>query len=315
MKKLLTLPLILLILALANPAQAMDFNLINIDMGSPESQKLNNTYSKAYGFTPQQTAPAMYGPAEEVPTILKIAQAAGTLPMTVWSLRKAGMNFGNILSTFSLAPAALMGGSQSPNSYGPNYSPTPGWGGFMDPFIVQSSRVYFLRNVLKVPTRYLPLIPFRGPEFAQSIVRPYHPVHGSWMPPGIAKKYGLWVPPGQRKKMGWYGDRGKQHGKHGWKHKGHDGAWGYKTKSKNGPHGQEKYSAKGKGPNGKWDYKYEKKGGKEKAEYSYKGKGGKKNDVHYSASKTYQGSEKNKGSSSSKSSPSKGKGGSKGKWK
>jgi len=263
MKRLITLITLIIGMALAAPSQALDINLLNVNMGTPEGQRLANTYGQAYGYTPQQVAPAMYGPAQEVPTILRIAQAAGTVPMSVWMLRRSGMSFGKILSTFALGPSILTGGA--PGGGMPYGYSSPGWAGFTDPFMVQMSRVYFLRNVLGVPTRALPYIPWGGANFSRSILYPYHPVHGTWMPPGIAKKYGLWVPPGQRKKIGWWPDQ-SYGGKHPEK-------WGYQSSKTYYPGGKEKIKIKGKGPHGKWEYKSEYKGGKNKVEFKSKGKG------------------------------------------
>ncbi len=222
MKQFLSSSLLILILGLALPSQA-DFNLINVDMGSPEGQKLSNVYGNAYGFNPQQVAPAMYGPAEEVPAILKIAQAAGTVPMTVWMMRKMGMGYGNILSTFALAPSVLAGAPSGPIPPGYGYSGGP----LTDPTVIQVSRTYFLRDILQVPPQVIPNIPYGGAPFARSILRPYDAVNGFWLPPGIAKKVGLWIPPGQRKKVDWvkgpvvYEQPGHYHGKNHkkWKHK------------------------------------------------------------------------------------------------
>ena len=220
--------LFLVILMVATLSYAVDINLINVDMSPNDNSRLANAYGQAYGYQPQQVMPLLSGPPQEVPAILQIAQAASQVPTTIWMMRRMGMSYSSILSTFALAPSILSGGPVGPSyGYAPAYGPpTPIWGQWIDPFYVQTARVYYLRKVLGVPVQYLPYVPIMGAPFARSILYPYHPAAGYWMPPGIAKKYGLWIPPGQAKKMGWgpwgwgYGDDWKDH-KHGWK----DGHW------------------------------------------------------------------------------------------
>ncbi len=190
-----------------SPARAVEINLLNVNLGSPEGARATQLYGDAYGFSPQQVAPAMLGPAEEVPAVLQIAQAAGTVPMTVWMMRRMGMSYGSILSNFALAPAALMGaplGGPSLGGFAPGWA-SPGWSQVTNPLLIEVARVRFLRNVLQVDPFFLPQIPYRGIGFTRSILYPYHPERGLWLPPGIAKKYGLWIPPGQAKKMGGWG--------------------------------------------------------------------------------------------------------------
>ena len=280
---------------MALPAQAFDFNLINVDLGSNEGQKLTQSYGKSYGYTPQQTAPAMLGPAQEVPMIMQIAKSASTVPMTVWMMRRMGMSVPKILSTFALGPSALMGGGMGSPS---PYNSFTQWNNFTNPYLIQSSRVNYLTKILRVPMQFIPDLPYGGSQFSRSLVYPYHPVHGTWMPPGIAKKHGLWVPPGQRKKVGWYGDWGKHHGKHYDKHHGkHHDKHHDKYYGKEGKHGR-------KGHDGDWK-------SKSKGKSSHGG-------GSYLASKpekSYKKS-KSKGSTSWKGGgSSKGKGGGKGKWK
>lgn len=320
MKSLFSLVILTLILCLSSPSQAINFNLLNVNMGSPEGQQLAGALGKPYGYTPQQVAPAMLGPAEEVPGILQIAKSAGTVPMTVWMMRKMGFSYGKILSTLALGPASMLGSpyGSNPTAFNPAYGSTnPTWMKIADPLMVQFSRVNYLRNILKINPQYLSALPYSGAPFAQSLIHPYHPVHGTWMPPGIAKKYGLWTPPGQRKKVGWWRKghhhkdyhHGKKHKHHAKKHKHHD-EWDTKWKSKSGHHGDESFKAKGHGPNGKWEYKEERKGGKEKVEFKSKGKGkgkgGKSKTIVKHDGKSSKGSGK-----SVKGSGSKGKG----KWK
>jgi uncharacterized membrane protein YgcG len=187
------------ILLAATLSYAVDINLINVDMGSDDNSRMANTYGQAYGYTPQQVMPAMYGPPQEVPAIMQIAQAAGQVPMTVWMMRRMGMGYGSILSTFALAPSVLAGGPVPAYGMPRVYSAWPSnWARWTDPFYFQTARINFIKK-------------------------------GIWLPPGIAKKYGLWIPPGQAKKMGWGPGWGWNDGdswkgnKHGWK--GHDGDW------------------------------------------------------------------------------------------
>ncbi len=200
MKKRL-LKLTILSIGLCTPllSHALDINLLNVNMGANDRNQLNNTYGSAYGFRPDEVDPVMEAPPEEVPTLLRIAQAAKTSPLTVWMLRKAGLNYGNILSNYSMAPQSLY--NNEPR-YGDRYrnSYSPGWGAFTDPFFVQSSRTYFYRDILGVPVSTISQIPWRGMDSVRVLLDP-NP-RGFALPPGIAKKHGLWVPPGQRKKMG-----------------------------------------------------------------------------------------------------------------
>lgn len=190
--KILTLATVF---ALALPsARAVDINLVNIDLGSPEARRAEQLYGNAYGFPPQQVTPALMAPAEEVPAIMQIAQAAGTLPLSVWMMRKMGMSYSNILQSFAVAPLVAMG------------SPVT------DSYYIQTTRNHFLQNILQVNPILFPKIPLSGPEFTRFLIYPVHKEHGYWMPPGIAKKYGLWIPPGQAKKMGLWGGPGKGKG-------------------------------------------------------------------------------------------------------
>ncbi len=211
------------------PAWAIDINLVNIDMNSPSSQGLSSLYGDAYGFPAQQVAPALLGPAEEVPALLQIAQAAGTVPMSVWMMRRMGMSYSRILQTFALGPTALLG---SPLVGSPLVS-SPGWltprfGNVLDPFLVQSARYGFLRS----------------------------------LPPGIAKKHGLWIPPGQAKKLGgwgpgpwgWKGDKGHYWvddddgwDKREWKVKKNKHEWKHHAKGHHQHSGGGKGKGKGKG--------------------------------------------------------------------
>jgi hypothetical protein len=187
----------LLLSLLASSAKAVNINLVNVDLASPESQRASQLYGNAYGFPPEQVTPALVGPPEEVPAILQVAQAAGTVPLSVWMMRKMGMSYSRILQTFAVAPQVNIG--------------VP----LTDPVYIETSRVHFLRDVLEVSPTVIPLIPVRGPEFLHFIVTPYHPQVGYWMPPGIAKKYGYWMPPGQAKKYWWGEDWDHDHWRHG----------------------------------------------------------------------------------------------------
>ncbi|MCC7344276.1 MAG: hypothetical protein IT573_05005 [Deltaproteobacteria bacterium] len=207
-------------------ARAVDINLVNIDLGSPEARRAEQLYGNAYGFAPQQVTPALLAPAEEVPAIMQIAQAAGTLPLSVWMMRKMGMSYSNILQSFSVAPLVAMG------------SPVT------DPYYIQTTRTHFLQNILQVNPILFPKIPLVGPDFTRFLIYPVHKEHGYWMPPGIAKKYGLWIPPGQAKKMGLWGGPGK--GKGGYWVVDDDGAKGKKGKWDNDDDGGWKKSGKGK---------------------------------------------------------------------
>ncbi|MFO1462494.1 MAG: hypothetical protein U1F66_01855 [bacterium] len=241
MSKLLkTLLLVAGLFSMIPQAGAVDINLLNIDLSSPESRRAEQLYGNAYGFPPEQVTPALLAPAEEVPAILQIAQAAGTLPLSVWMMRKMGMSYSNILQSFAVAPLVAMGTPVTDNYY------------------IETNRTHFLRELLKVEPRYLPLIPLRGPEFTRFIINPIHPTAGYWMPPGIAKKYGLWIPPGQAKKMGLWGGPAKVKGGHwvdddddvvvikkmkwedddkGWKKHGHgEGHGGWKAGKGHGKH-------------------------------------------------------------------------------
>ncbi|MCE9625473.1 MAG: hypothetical protein K8R69_08500 [Deltaproteobacteria bacterium] len=208
-------------------AGAVDINLLNVNLGSPEASRAEQLYGNAYGFQPQQVTPALLGPAEEVPAIMQVAQAAGTVPMSVMLMRKMGMSYSRILQTFAVAPLVGMG--------------TP----VTDSYYIQTNRTNFLQNILHVDPLFMPNIPMSGPEFTRFIVYPTHKDYGYWMPPGIAKKYGMWIPPGQAKKMGIWGGPGKSgwgnfegeddddghgHG-HFKKEKGKDEGWKHEAKA------------------------------------------------------------------------------------
>lgn len=299
--------LFLFILMVATLSYAVDINLINVDMSPDDNQRLANAYGQAYGYTPQQVMPVMYGPPQEVPAIMQIAQAAGQVPMTVWMMRRMGMGYGSILSTFALGPNVLAGGpTGSPYGYAqPYYPPTPYWARWTDPFYVQVGRVNFLRNALGVPVALLPYVPVRGLPFARGILYPYYPGRGYWMPPGIAKKYGLWIPPGQAKKMGWgpwgwnNGDWDWKGDKHGWKggHDWKDGDW-----DKHSWKGDDDHSGKSKGGSGH--------SGDDKA-----GKGGGKKDSGPGLAQGNGSSKKGKGNSQGGGSAKGNGGGGKGKGK
>jgi len=244
-----------------------DFNLINVDLNSPQNQQLSQMYGDSYGFQPAQAAPALLGPAEETPGILKIAQAAGTVPASVWMMRKMGMSYSSILQTFGLGPMALLGGGIPAVPSAPIY---PNWLGsrsssFSDALFVQSARYVFLRDVLQVNPMLIPQIPFRGIEYQRALLMPVLPGHGYWMPPGIAKKYGWWMPPGQAKKYG-YGEWIERDGKWGWDrvsddddhifYKKKDKHWKKEAKAEkhhdddDGGHGHGKGGGNGKGHGG-----------------------------------------------------------------
>ncbi len=197
-KRLLNLAILSLGLCTPLMSHAIDINLLNVNMGSTERNQLNNTYGPAYGFRPDEVDPVMEAPAEEVPTLLRIAQAAKTSPLTVWMLRKAGLSYGSILSNYSMSPQSLY---HNEPRYGDRYRDpySPGWGAITDPFFVQSSRTYFYRDILGVPVNTLASIPWRGMDSVRILLTPQP--QGAFLPPGIAMKQGLWVPPGQRKKM------------------------------------------------------------------------------------------------------------------
>lgn len=229
--KRIFLPLFLLIaiLFISPSVFAVEINLFKVENSTPEAQKLAGVYGPAYGFTPQQAQPAMWGNPTETPAVLKIAQAAGTVPMTVWMMRKLGYGYGDILSNFALAPATLFSPRPvaAPPGYWPQgYSPQNPWSGLMNPMYGNLARTYFLKNILRIPNALIPQVPWGTKDFANFLFKPRHQVHGTWMPPGIAKKYGLWMPPGQAKKHGWWGAPGHpgkspKGNKHSWKHASH----------------------------------------------------------------------------------------------
>lgn len=199
---------IVLALSFAAPAQAIEFNLFKLDNSGNASptgtpQDANNyarMLSSGYGFPQQQVAPAMMGPAEQTPTILRIAQAAGTLPVTIFAMRQMGLSYSKILSIYALSPNILA---------------TPGYGpinNYNDNTFISLGQRYFLQRVLGVPQTYVSQFPLGGYSFVERIIRPYDPVtQKQWLPPGIAMKYGLWTPPGQAKK-GNFGHPGNSHG-------------------------------------------------------------------------------------------------------
>lgn len=224
MKRWISMTALVLSLGLLSGRARADFNLINVNL-SPE-QRAQNLYGNAYGFQPVQVAPVMGAPAEELPAILQTAQAAGTLPMSVWMLRQAGMNYGQIMQQFAMAPLAGMAQPMT------------------DAFYIDRARRAFLVDTLRVDPVIYPSIPLRGPAFTRFIAYPVHPKMGYWLPPGQAKKYGLWIPPGQAKKMGiWDG------------HWGHDRwrGWDWDDHDWDGDDHWKDYK-KGKGKGKDWDH-------------------------------------------------------------
>jgi hypothetical protein len=132
MKRWISTLALTLALSLSAASARADFNLINVDLGSPDARRAESLYGQAYGFQPVQVAPVMAAPAEEVPAIMQIAQAAGTLPISVWMLRQSGMNYGQIMRTFAVAPLVTMGQPVT------------------DAYYVQRARQNFLVDILRV---------------------------------------------------------------------------------------------------------------------------------------------------------------------
>lgn len=271
---LLTSSLMLSLLGLQSTANAVSLDYIRV--GDDERSRLTDIYSQAYGMPAYQVRPALAGPVGEAPAILQIAKSAGTLPLTVWTMRRMGMSYSNILSSFALAPT-IYAGSQV----------LPRYTIWTDPMIIRMGRLHFVRDVIHVNPTLIPYFPLHNLGFVTTLLYPYHPRYGEFLPPGIAKKYGLWIPPGQRKKMGFYP---------GWDHpgKGNKG-WGHPG------HG---FSKPGKG--------YEQGGKNNRAAF---GKAGKAQGGSFNGGAKGKGSSRSFSSGNSKSFGKGSSGGMKGKWK
>ena len=123
-------------------SQAIELNLLSVNLGSPESQKAQQMYGNAYGYTPQEVAPALLAPPEETPAILQIAKAAGTAPLGIWMMRKMGYSYPQIVSSYAIPPATLYGSSTPLGTLNPQHA-SPRWYSTLDPMFIELSRVYF----------------------------------------------------------------------------------------------------------------------------------------------------------------------------
>ncbi len=231
-----------------SPAHAVDINLINIE--APQSSPLPQSFGNAYGYTPQQVAPAMMGPVTEVPTILQIAKNAATLPIGIWALRKMGFGYMDILKMYALPPSILFNPEVPYDRFGPSlgqaglyqqqYGNTwPRRVSLADSVLIQLGQIKFFTDYLKIPIGSILSLPTDPLTFSQLVLRPYsNPTY--FIPPGQAMKMGLWTPPGLAKK-GYVG------------HPGH-GTWKSEGKEKGGK-SEWKFEAKGNG-NGKGKGKF-----------------------------------------------------------
>lgn len=217
------------------PASAVDVNFNLLNVNNNDQSRLEQVYSKAYGFTPQQIAPVMSAPAMEVPSILQIAQNAATMPLAIWGMRKMGLSYMDILKVYTLPPTTLFNPEVPYDRFGAPVQQA--WGyqqqygnqwpstiSIADNVISQLGQLYLLTHYLKMPATQILALPTEPLSFTRLILEPYHsPTY--FLPPGQAKKMGLWLPPGQAKKLGLWEPPGqaKKHWKHGdWDDDDHD---------------------------------------------------------------------------------------------
>ncbi len=118
-------------MGIANVTHALELNVLKI--GGDERDRLANVYSQAYGYPAYQVKPILAGPVGEAPAILQIAKSAGTLPLSVWTMRRMGMSYQNILASYALAPT-IFAGSQA----------LPQYAQWTDPMIIRTGRLYFM---------------------------------------------------------------------------------------------------------------------------------------------------------------------------
>ncbi len=192
MKVFLKMTVILLVMSCWILSAGADVNVNLLNLNSPASQKLQQTYANAYGFAPTQVAPVMMAPSMEVPTILQIAKNAGTMPVAIWGLRKMGMSYTDILQMYTLPPSVLV----TPNVPYERYGMTKVANNFKqygnqwprtvvveDPDVIRMGQINLLTVGLRVPSVSLIALPPTPVVFNQVVLNPWgYPTY--ILPPG-----------------------------------------------------------------------------------------------------------------------------------
>jgi|GEM_PF-4935956 len=182
MKVFLKMTLALLIMSCVTVSARADVNINLLNLNSPASQRLQQTYANAYGFAPTQVAPVMVAPAMEVPTILQIAKNAGTMPIAIWGLRKMGMSYSDILQMYTLPPSVLVtpdvqyeryGMTKVANEYKRYGNQWPRTAVVQDPDIIRLGQINLLTTRLRVPSVSLVALPAEPVVFTQVVLNPW----------------------------------------------------------------------------------------------------------------------------------------------
>jgi hypothetical protein len=267
--KILKIMAVFLVISFAGSTARADVNVNLLSVNSPDSQKLEQTYARTYGFPTTQIAPVMMAPATEVPTILQIAKAATVAPLAVWGLRKMGYSYMDILRVHSLPPTILFAPDVPYERYGAplgqayvyqqQYGPSwPTTVVLADPVITQLAQIRFFTVGLKIPTISLLTLPADPIVFNRVVLNPWgNPTY--FIPPGQAKKMGLWLPPGQAKKYWKHDDWDDDHHHHGdWDDDDHHhhGKWKEDDHHHEKEHGKWEAKEGGDGHKGKGKFKW-----------------------------------------------------------
>jgi len=237
---------------------------VNVNVNTPEQNKLFQNYAKLFSYQPVEVEPLRIAPPMEVPTILQVAKSAAVLPAVIWEFRKAGYSYADILKHYTLPQTALFNpqvsydklGLTEVSDYHRQYgNQWPQTVTLADPQVIQLGNIRFLTHYVHVAPTQLIKIPTSPVHLTQVILNPRQsseffvlkPIQVElplgqakkvgFLPPGQAKKIGLWVPPGQAKKLFKEGvkdqekghgrhdeDRGRGHGRHD---EGHGGGHGH----------------------------------------------------------------------------------------
>ncbi len=200
------------ILLIMSPAssRAGDVNINLFNLNSADQTELAKAYSKNYGFSPAQIIPALAGPATEIPLILQIAKSAGALPLEIWSMRKLGLSYANILKHYALPSTILVNPTTPYEKFGALLQPVadytkqyknrwPSNISLSDPVLIELGKLKHFTNYVKIPSAQIVSLPADPSRFVHLVLEPHAP-SPYFIPPGQAKKMGLWEPPGQAKK-------------------------------------------------------------------------------------------------------------------
>jgi len=221
-------------------AHAVDVNFNLLNVTPPSTSVLQQTYSNDYGFTPDQVAPVMLAPAPEVPTILQIAKSAGTMPLSIWAMRKMGFSYMDILKTYTLPPTTFYSPVVPYERFGPTLVPIATYqnqyGGswpstvvLEDPAIIELGKIKYFTDYRRIPITRIISLPTDPIYFNHLVVTPWGR-SPYFIPPGQEKKY--WERLGHREYGRIYDWKDRDYWKdhdHDWKHdrdwKDHDHDW------------------------------------------------------------------------------------------